>query len=90
MKFNLITKELTFSNNNQLLSELKTDLGRISQSPWSITYVKAPIGETYNHFLTYLEQEEEEAIKKTAVVNYLLKNFKNLYLDRIELDQRVN
>ena len=88
--FDLISRKLEFSNSPSLLCELKTDLERITQSDWQIFFVKEPIGETYTNFLSDLDQEQEMAIKNTVVVNYLLKNLKNLHLDRIELDKRLH
>jgi hypothetical protein len=81
------SRKIELASNSNLILEVKTELERITEVPWSISLTKLQLGETYSNFLSFLDREEEAAIKATPVVNYLLENFKNLYLDRVELEK---
>ncbi len=78
------SRKIELASNSNLILEVKTELERITEVPWSISLAKLQLGETYSNFLSFLDKEAKAAIKKTPVVNYLLEKFKNLYLDKVE------
>ena len=84
------TRKIELSGASNLVGEIKAELERITEVSWSVSMTKLGISDTYSNFLAFLDKEEEEAIKTSPVVNYLLKNFKNLYLDRIEIEKKLH